>query len=194
MRLRQSTCTVDGCEGVHFARGWCSKHYSRWYQYGTLTSQYNPEVCKQGHPRTPDSRLPNGACKTCANERTKAWRKSNWAEYREINQARYARDREKVKGRARRWQEANPEKMQDARRRRRYGGNDRETIAYVEILRSDPCVYCAGAGRTVDHIDPVSRGGANHWSNYAGACLSCNAQKHTMTLLTFLVRDGIRKV
>jgi hypothetical protein len=24
------TCTIDGCEGEHEARGWCAKHYQRW--------------------------------------------------------------------------------------------------------------------------------------------------------------------
>ena len=24
------TCTIDGCENVHVARGWCSGHYERW--------------------------------------------------------------------------------------------------------------------------------------------------------------------
>lgn len=27
-------CDVDGCEGIHFGRGWCSKHYNRWRRYG----------------------------------------------------------------------------------------------------------------------------------------------------------------
>ncbi len=28
------TCAIDGCHGVVLARGWCSKHYSRWSRHG----------------------------------------------------------------------------------------------------------------------------------------------------------------
>lgn len=27
-------CQVEGCEGRHYARGWCSKHYQRWRLHG----------------------------------------------------------------------------------------------------------------------------------------------------------------
>lgn len=27
-------CSIDGCEGVPIARGWCSKHYNRWQSHG----------------------------------------------------------------------------------------------------------------------------------------------------------------
>lgn len=29
--MAKRTCSVDGCERVHNARGWCAKHYMRWY-------------------------------------------------------------------------------------------------------------------------------------------------------------------
>lgn len=29
-----ATCTIDGCEGRVVGRGYCRKHYSRWYTYG----------------------------------------------------------------------------------------------------------------------------------------------------------------
>ena len=28
------TCSIDGCENVHRARGWCSTHYNRWNKHG----------------------------------------------------------------------------------------------------------------------------------------------------------------
>lgn len=30
-------CSVDGCERVILARGWCRRHYYRWYKYGDHT-------------------------------------------------------------------------------------------------------------------------------------------------------------
>lgn len=37
----------------------------------------------------------------------------------------------------------------------------------------------------IDHIVPVVRGGKNHISNYALACVQCNRGKHTMSLRDF---------
>lgn len=28
-------CTVDGCDMPRLARGYCSRHYMRWWRYGT---------------------------------------------------------------------------------------------------------------------------------------------------------------
>ncbi len=28
------TCTIPGCERLHYARGWCHPHYRRWQRYG----------------------------------------------------------------------------------------------------------------------------------------------------------------
>lgn len=30
----ERTCSVDGCEDPHRARGWCGSHYQRWHKYG----------------------------------------------------------------------------------------------------------------------------------------------------------------
>ena len=42
------TCSIDGCEKPHEARGWCRKHYSRWQTHGdplaTLVYYGDPEV------------------------------------------------------------------------------------------------------------------------------------------------------
>jgi hypothetical protein len=28
------TCTIEGCEKPHMARGWCAMHYLRWWRTG----------------------------------------------------------------------------------------------------------------------------------------------------------------
>lgn len=36
-------CSIDDCESPKFARGWCSKHYSRWQRHGDpLASKRSP--------------------------------------------------------------------------------------------------------------------------------------------------------
>lgn len=48
------------------------------------------------------------------------------------------------------------------------------------------CAYClAGPAETMDHMTPLSRGGAHGMSNVVPACQSCNSKKHTRTLLEF---------
>lgn len=38
--MAQRTCSVDGCQAAHLARGWCAKHYSRWQKHGDPTQSW----------------------------------------------------------------------------------------------------------------------------------------------------------
>lgn len=29
-------CSIEGCENIHEARGWCHAHYRRWLRTGTV--------------------------------------------------------------------------------------------------------------------------------------------------------------
>ena len=31
-------CTIDDCSGPHYARGWCSAHYQRWWRHGSAAT------------------------------------------------------------------------------------------------------------------------------------------------------------
>lgn len=71
-----------------------------------------------------------------------------------------------------------------------------DTAASVVHRVSDRCSYCGcrliaperaaawqwGAVRTVDHVTPKSRGGANSLDNMLPACARCNNRKGAMTL------------
>lgn len=39
--MTQRTCSVEGCDGDATVRGWCGKHYARWYKHG------DPEVVRK---------------------------------------------------------------------------------------------------------------------------------------------------
>jgi len=43
------------------------------------------------------------------------------------------------------------------------------------------CQYCGSAATTLDHVMPVSRGGAWSFSNLVAACSRCNAKKGART-------------
>lgn len=63
---------------------------------------------------------------------------------------------------------------------------DPELLAYVEILRSDPCSYCGGPCEHIDHIVPVNSGGGLEIENVTAACGLCNVRKAATPLLLFL--------
>jgi len=54
---------------------------------------------------------------------------------------------------------------------------------YAAILASGPCVYCGAPAAHVDHVRPLSRGGAEHPDNLAPACEWCNLSKKDRLLI-----------
>lgn len=48
---------------------------------------------------------------------------------------------------------------------------------YAAVRASGPCVYCGADATTVDHVRPLSRGGAEAECNLVPACGSCNSSK-----------------
>lgn len=89
-----------------------------------------------------------------------------------------------------RWRKENAEHVSAYKRAtyRRGETSDGETRQYVDAILGDPCVYCGGRADSIDHIQPVSKGGRNHWSNIAPACRSCNSGKKDRDLLTYMTR------
>lgn len=94
--------------------------------------------------------------------------------------ANYERDREN----ARRWQRANPEK--NAEWSRRYHAQKLKVFTLpfsVEDLAArmgywgNRCWMCRGPFEAVDHVKPLSKGGAHILSNLRPACVSCNSSK-----------------
>ncbi len=51
------------------------------------------------------------------------------------------------------------------------------------VLRRDRhvCAYCGAHAATVDHIQPMSKGGGNTWTNTVACCSLCNARKADKT-------------
>lgn len=57
------TCTIDGCDRPHKARGWCHKHYMHWHTYGVAEAP-QPTIGERLAARSaPATTLHNGtAC------------------------------------------------------------------------------------------------------------------------------------
>ncbi len=66
-------------------------------------------------------------------------------------------------------------------------GDASESSAYADILREGICELCGSRGPIeIDHIEALSTGGEHTWENFAGLCRSCNASKHTESLLSHM--------
>lgn len=61
---------------------------------------------------------------------------------------------------------------------------------YEAIRNEGTCVYCGGHANTVDHVQPLDRGGWEHESNLVPACKSCNSSKGA-SLLTEWFPDRV---
>lgn len=55
------------------------------------------------------------------------------------------------------------------------------------------CVYCkVEESETLDHVVPISRGGAHEFSNLLPACRSCNSSKNALTLEEWRARKRVQ--
>ncbi len=120
---------------------------------------------------------------------------------REKGRQYVARNPERIARNSREWRQANPDKhmLKEQRRRARIreAPGDGVTGEQWRELRDSylgMCAYCyrRGVPLTMDHIDPLSRGGAHDVSNIAPACQSCNASKHKSTLIVWFAKQKRR--
>jgi hypothetical protein len=86
------------------------------------------------------------------------------------------------------WRKANPDKVRDIWYRWHAGSSNPspETVAYIDVLLSDPCSYCGGSMDHIDHIEPRYLGGTHDWTNLTASCGSCNPSKGKRKLLVWM--------
>ena len=84
----------------------------------------------------------------------------------------------------------------DYDRRRRLNERTSETLAYMALIRTDPCAWCGqrqpGRMADADHIQPLLRGGQDRWENMTASCASCNRGRKAQSLLYTLQRTHAR--
>ncbi len=128
--------------------------------------------------------------------------------------ARYHADKERWQANNRRWRQENPDRVkelyekrqrenphhkrdyyrrnpeklrQQNERRKRQCEYTPEALRYIPVLLSDPCSYCGEPADTIDHIEPISRGGGSDVDNLTAACNQCNGGKGAKPLLHFML-------
>jgi 5-methylcytosine-specific restriction endonuclease McrA len=136
-------------------------------------------------------------------EQKRLWRRAGNPEARAADREATARWSAANQGRrrahVRKWRRANPAKVATfnaGRRALRRGaavGRPKETLAVYALAKSSAPVSCAYCGkqtgrgeRHVDHLVPLSRGGAHSAENLCVCCAACNLAKGTRTDTEFL--------
>lgn len=124
-----------------------------------------------------------------------AWHAKHPEYERERSRRRYATDpayRARVRESSRAWGVQNPDYYRAAAKLRRARLRGVECSFTVEQARelfeeyAGLCVYCLSPATTLDHVVPISAGGAHAKDNLVPACKSCNSSKRDRSLLVFL--------
>lgn len=151
------------------------------------------------HASRPDGR--QSYCTACANatnaawyaanadrvrEATDAWRAANADRAREATDAWRAANADRVRERNAAWQRNNPEKVaaRNARRRARKAAVRHEPYDRAALFArwDHTCCYCDAPATDVEHITPISKGGADALPNLTVACTPCNSSKGQKSL------------
>lgn len=130
------------------------------------------------------------------------WRRTHLEQERERLRRAYWADPEAARARAKAWADANPgysarryaqnpaSKKASQFKRRAAGAVKPSDLRELRATNAH-CAYCfKPAADTVDHVVPISRGGANTPDNLVLACFSCNAGKRDRTPLEYLLNWG----
>jgi hypothetical protein len=77
-------------------------------------------------------------------------------------------------------------------RARRYHYEVCETDRRAYTMASG-CAYCGGEATTLDHVQPIARGGKNDARNLWPCCQPCNVAKGSTPLLVWLADEADRR-
>ena len=160
-------CTFPGCSGKHEARGWCRKHYMRWWRHGDPGRRDKiRRTCLDCPADLTGEPVNRKRCEPCAAKRETVLLRRRF-------RARWKRD---PAFRAR----------HNARTRLRKPWDASVTVDAVQSLltrQRGRCALCTAdlenAGYHVDHVMPLSKGGAPTIDNAQLLCPTCNRSKYT---------------
>jgi 5-methylcytosine-specific restriction endonuclease McrA len=127
-------------------------------------------------------------------EKADAWRHKNREHVNAYYRQRYRDHTERVNGYIKKWQERNGERYRALGQRYQerlvaapghYTGQDLKALYHAQL---GLCAYCQKTlegGYSIDHKQPVSRGGSNWPDNLCLCCRRCNSRKGPKTAEEF---------
>lgn len=163
-----------------------------------LKRYFTGRPCKRGH--VSQRKLPRGECCECQRLRDRnryAIRRIRQAKYQAEYRAKHKeRLREQIREYSRRtvatriaynqeWRNANKERYRalqhnyKARKRAASGSHTASDIKDILRLQRGKCAICCRklSRYSIDHIQPLSKGGSNDRKNIQLVCLRCNSSK-----------------
>lgn len=181
--MTKRTCTLEGCDRPHYAKGMCKPCYRR--DYYERNGERERSNFKAWRERNIEHERQRWAAWHAANRDALAARKRElYKADPEAARQRTAEWRKRNPGSHRRWREANPEKWallnRENQRRRRSG----DRVDYSKILDRDGWV-CHLCGYPIagledlhfDHVIPLAKGGPHSMANIRPAHAKCNLRK-----------------
>lgn len=125
-------------------------------------------------------------CKQCITKQSRAWHEANRERKKIANRVWYTGNTERVAEYnrthqdAKRKSKASAQRARAARKRNAEGHHTAEDVRAQHKAQKGKCYYCkssVGDKYHVDHVVPLSRGGANGPENLVIACGTCNMSK-----------------
>lgn len=178
-----------------YNRQWKRDHPDRVRAYNAKERAANPEKVRERGTRY----VKANRAKVAAQQAR--WRLANLARA-DGNVAKWQRgNREKLKEYRKEWERQNPDKMVAkwaARRARKVAAPGRGVTGnqwrQISVEALGLCAYCNNdCTPTLDHIEPLARGGEHDIDNAAAACGACNSSKGDTPLFLWLAKRASRE-
>ncbi len=167
---------------------------------------FTGKPCKHGH--ITERQVSSGNCFQCSREHglevNREGCKRRYHANKELvaqkYRAYYLKRRDYMLERAREYQRQNPEKVnfhssqRSAMRRSAEGKFTAEDISRIREAQGEKCAACRISfmvrKESIDHINPLTKGGSNWPSNLQLLCGSCNSRKKNKDSLDFMRELG----
>lgn len=136
-------------------------------------------------------------------DQMRVYREQNKEHIAECNRSYGEKNKEKRRAYYKRWSKNNQDIRRAHKRKRQAAKKNDKGFRNVHELwemyhsQDGLCAYCEVplfGNFHVDHMQPLSRGGADNPDNYAITCPTCNLRKHSKTTIEFVSTLGYKVV
>lgn len=192
-------CTIDDCADAQLARGWCRKHYLRWYRLGDTGTppRFTPKACAVEDCEK--QAIKHGLC----SKHFERWKKHGTTDDPPPRPTECSIEGCGRKPQARGWCKPHYKQLTgqgSAHEMKRYAlkrGSTVESVSYELILDQHGmvCHICGDgipslADLNMDHVIPLARAGTHTYDNIRPSHKTCNQRKHTKLVAEFLAEAG----
>ena len=209
--MTRNICSITDCDNPVHGRAWCGMHYMRWFVHGDPL--FRKTECNIGKLCVDGCGRPAYAKGRCASHYTMAVDRAAPEQKNKRGRRDYQRHSDAYKQRATTWQRAHPDRVKEILQKTNQRPERKEACRQASLLRSSRvrqapgggitwaewqliiesvdyrCVYCWERPEQLDmeHVIPISRGGAHAPENIVPACGFCNSSKRNQLVEEWLV-------